>query len=206
MKLIAPLLDRAFGHPRGLLGRLGGRILARANREFAHAMIARLDVRESDRVLEIGFGPGVAVQRLADLTPCGHVSGVEPSRAMLAQARRRNASVIHQGRVELREGAAERLPYTDAAFDKMLTINTFQLWSDHAEGLREVRRVLRSGGVLAIGFTPYAGQALGEVTEQLERAGFSDMRVEPGRLGTYVTAINPGAPGCVSGREGPRGR
>jgi hypothetical protein len=50
------LLLRAFGRPRGILGRLGGRIMARMNAPCAASVLALLHVEPKHRVLEIGFG------------------------------------------------------------------------------------------------------------------------------------------------------
>jgi hypothetical protein len=61
------VLLRAFGRPKGILGRLGGIIMARTNRDMAARTIELLDVQPNDRVLEIGFGPGVGIELLARL-------------------------------------------------------------------------------------------------------------------------------------------
>jgi hypothetical protein len=58
------LLMRMFGRPKGIVGRLGGMIMARVNRDAAAQVIELLDVRSDDKVLEVGFGPGVAIQLL----------------------------------------------------------------------------------------------------------------------------------------------
>jgi hypothetical protein len=57
------VLMRMFGRPTGLMGRLGGVIMARVNRNAAAQVIDLLDVRPDDKVLEVGFGPGVAIHR-----------------------------------------------------------------------------------------------------------------------------------------------
>lgn len=53
-----------FGHPRGPLGHLAGWIMgARAsNRERSRWAVSLLDIEPTDRVLEIGFGPGLAIE------------------------------------------------------------------------------------------------------------------------------------------------
>lgn len=58
MSLSRDLLMRMFGRPRGLLGRLGGRIMARTNENCGAWAIDLLEIRPDDRVLEVGFGPG----------------------------------------------------------------------------------------------------------------------------------------------------
>ncbi len=54
-----------FAHPKGLLGRFVGIILALKNRERNAWTISTLDIQPDDQVLEIGFGPGQAIQEIA---------------------------------------------------------------------------------------------------------------------------------------------
>ena len=104
MSVMQSLLMRTFGRPRGLLGRLGGIIMARTNADFGTRTSNLLDVTPNDSVLEVGFGPGVIIQRLSELATAGHVAGIDPSREMVEQARARNATAIQSGRVDLRHG------------------------------------------------------------------------------------------------------
>lgn len=175
MGIGSDIMMRTFGRPSGVLGRLGGMILARTNRRYAAWVVDLLDVRQPDRVLEIGFGPGVAIQMLA--ARAAYVAGVDPSAEMLRQATRRNAAAISDGRVELRRCSADDMPFVDGNFDKALAINSMQLWPDKLAGLREVSRVLRHDGQIAMAFTAYSGQQREGVTELIAEAGFSDCRV-----------------------------
>src|SRR5215469_6722686 len=80
------LLLRMFSRPKGLLGRLGGVIMARANRDAAKQVIKLLDLRLDDKVLEVGFGPGVGIQLLLERVTLGWVAGVDQSQEMVRQA------------------------------------------------------------------------------------------------------------------------
>src|SRR5262249_30819171 len=140
------LLMRMFGRPEGILGRLGGMIMARVNRDAAAQVIELLDVRRDDRVVEAGFGPGVAVELLLQRLPAGSVAGVDQSQEMVAQAAARNADALRTRRADLRYGSAERLPFADQTFDKALAINSMQAWPDARGGLREIWRWLEPGG------------------------------------------------------------
>ncbi len=80
----------APGRPHGLLGRLGGAVMARIYRPYAAWIVDVLDVQPRDTVLDVGFGPGTAVQLLA--RSAQHVRGVDPSAEMLRQASNRNAA------------------------------------------------------------------------------------------------------------------
>jgi ubiquinone/menaquinone biosynthesis C-methylase UbiE len=154
-------------------------------------VIDLLDIQPHDSVLEVGFGPGVGLQLLARLASAGYVAGVDYSEAMVAQATARNAQTIEHGRVDLRHGSVERLPFADQSFDKALAINSMQVWPDAGAGLREMRRVLRPGGSIALGFTPYAGQPKSGLPEMLTAAGFTAAHVVEAEEGFCALAINP---------------
>jgi ubiquinone/menaquinone biosynthesis C-methylase UbiE len=177
MSMARSLLMRLFGRPQGVLGRLGGVIMARMNRKCAAWVIGLLDLRPNDKVLEVGFGPGVGIQLSANLAFAGYVAGVDPSKEMVAQATSLNASPIRAKRVDLRCGSVESLPFQENTFDKVLAVNSMQVWPDALAGLREIRRVMRAGGKIALGFTRYSGQPNSGLAELLTSAGFADVRV-----------------------------
>jgi ubiquinone/menaquinone biosynthesis C-methylase UbiE len=185
------VLMRMFGRPQGVLGRLGGVIMARVNRDAASQVIGVLDLQPDDRVVEIGFGPGVAIALLTERVSGGAIAGVDPSPDMLGQAQARNAAAIEAGKVDLRLGVVARLPFPDAAFDKAFTINSMQVWPDAGAGLREIHRVLRRGGVIALAFTVNSGQARRGVAEMLSAAGFAQPQIRDGERLFCVVASKP---------------
>jgi len=171
------LLMRMFGRPRGFLGRLGGVIMSRVNRDAAAQVIKLLDVRSDDKVLEVGFGPGVGIQLLLERVTGGWVAGVDQSQEMVRQAAARNADALRNAKADLRYGAVETLPFADEMFDKAFAINSMQVWRDARTGLREIRRVLKPGGSVALCFTINSGQSKAGVVESLAAAGFAQERM-----------------------------
>lgn len=171
------VLMRMFGRPQGLLGQLGGIIMSRMNEACGAWVTELLEVRPNDTVLEVGFGPGVTIQRLSKLAPSGHVAGIDPSREMVEQACARNATAIKDGRTDLRRGSVDSLPFDDDTFGKVLAINSMQVWPDAAGGLREIRRVMKPAGRIALGFTIYSGQPNKGLTELLTAACFTNANV-----------------------------
>jgi len=151
--------------------------MARTNADCGAWVTNLLEVTANDRVLEVGFGPGVVIQRLAELATAGYVAGIDQSPEMVEQARARNASAVQNGRVELRHGDVENLPFDDNSFDKALAINSMHVWPQAVAGLREVRRVMKAGGSIALGFTPYSGQPNKGVAEALTAVGFKEAHV-----------------------------
>jgi len=96
-------LVRQFRQPEGVLGSLAGVIMSSrpSNVSRNQWTVDLLDLQPQDRVLEIGFGPGIGIQRAALLVSEGLVIGIDHSEVMLRQASKRNAAAIAQGRVEL---------------------------------------------------------------------------------------------------------
>ena len=151
--------------------------MARVNRDAAAQIIETLDVRPDDKVLEVGFGPGVAIQLLLHRVPAGTVAGIDYSQEMVRQAAARNAVALRNRRVDLRYGSVERLPFADETFDKALAINSMQTWSDAGTGLREIHRVLKHRGHVALGFTVNSGQPKDGIADLLTAAGFAQARI-----------------------------
>jgi ubiquinone/menaquinone biosynthesis C-methylase UbiE len=151
--------------------------MARTNQKCAAWVIDLLHVRPGDKVLEVGFGPGVGIQLLTGSASAGYVAGVDPSKEMVAQATTRNKKAIESGRVELRHGSVAQLPFAENTFDKALAINSMQVWPDAVASLREIRQVLMAGGEVALGFTPNSGQQNSGLSDTLTAAGFAKAHV-----------------------------
>jgi ubiquinone/menaquinone biosynthesis C-methylase UbiE len=191
MQQAKQILMRMFGRPEGLLGRFGGVVMARMNRPGAAWGVGLLELRAGEKVLEVGFGPGVAIEILAGAAPKVRVAGIDPSAEMVRQAVRRNAAAIARHAVDLREGFADDLPFDGDTFDAALAINSLQVWPDAMAGLREVRRVIKADGRVALVFTPRSGQAQAGIKELLANAGFAEPRLVEADAGFAALARKP---------------
>jgi ubiquinone/menaquinone biosynthesis C-methylase UbiE len=178
-------LVRQFGHPRGLAGRMAGWVMGhrRSNRQRNRWVVSVLDVRPTDRVLEIGFGPGIAIAELAARATRGKVYGIDHSEVMVRQAGRRNAPAVRAGRVHLVQAGVDRLPSFDEPLDAIVAVNSVGFWPDPVDRLRELRRLLRPGGRIALASQPRlpgvtTERATRELQDLLARAGYTRIRVE----------------------------
>jgi ubiquinone/menaquinone biosynthesis C-methylase UbiE len=157
-----------------------------SNRQRNRWVVSLLGVQPADRILEIGFGPGVAVAELVR-AGAGHVYGADHSAVMLRQASGRNAAAIRAGRVTLVNAPADRLPVAlDGPFDAILAVNSLGFWPAPAERLTDLRQRLAPGGRIAIASQPRcpgatagtARSAASEIENLLRSAGFTQLRTE----------------------------
>jgi SAM-dependent methyltransferase len=167
---------RQFSRPSGVLGWLAGHLLAVKNRRRSEWVLALLNVRPGDHVLEIGFGPGVDVIRVSEQVEHGFVAGVDVSREMVRQASRRNAVGVEAGLVELLCASAERIPYPANSFDKVFAINSLQFCGDLPRAMQEIRRVLKPGGVVTVAVQPRLPGATERNVDAVDAALHSSLR------------------------------
>jgi ubiquinone/menaquinone biosynthesis C-methylase UbiE len=118
-------------------------------------------------------------------------------------AARRCRDLITAGRVTLHQGDSTRLPFPAGHFNKAYSVHTLYFWSHPEEHLREIHRVLCSGGLLALGFhtdeaprardfpqTVYRFYSQAEVSILLQSAGFSEVVLsEPALHRGFVIAL-----------------
>jgi SAM-dependent methyltransferase len=195
-----------FGHPQGTAGRVAGSVMAHrpSNRQRNRWVVSLLNVQPTDRVLEIGFGPGLAIAELSRrVGDAGHVYGIDHSDVMLRQATRRNAAAIAAGRVSLSRVSVEQLPPSlGGPFDAILTVNSLGFWAAPTERLDELRRRLRPGGHIAIASQPRcpgatastSRNAAHQIQALLQDAGYTKTRTETLDLDPPVVcilAVNP---------------
>jgi ubiquinone/menaquinone biosynthesis C-methylase UbiE len=175
-----------FRRPTGRLGALAGWIMAHrpSNRRRNAWAIELLALAPGERVLELGSGPGLALERaLAGAT--SFALGLDHSAVMLAQAARRSAAALADGRLALREGGPEALRLDDPPFDAAMMANVAQFLPDRPAAFARIRASLKPGGRIAIVHQPRierdkaaAADAMeATLTRDLNAAGFADIAV-----------------------------
>ena len=171
--------------------------------------IAVAELREGERVLDLGSGGGIDVLLLASrVGPSGFAYGVDMTDEMLELARA-NAARVGAANVEFRKGQIEELPLPDASVDVVISNCVTNLSVDKPAVLAEMFRVLMPGGRIGIAdvvaedhMSPAdraaAGSYAGCIAGALSRAEYLDGLTAAGFANPSVTFTAEAAPGMHS--------
>lgn len=188
-----------FQRPRGPLGALAGRIMSNRNSNSQRNiwLVELLKLQPEHRVLEIGPGPGVAIQAAARKVTDGELVAIDHSTTMLRQTGHRNQDLLDAGRLRLIEGTAQDIPSDVTGFDRIYCMNVWQFWEDQETDVVDLANRLNPGGRLAIGYQPRhpgatsadADAARRCLRDQLKDAGLQDITDHRINLEPPVVAV-----------------
>jgi trans-aconitate methyltransferase len=148
------MIARQLSRPRGPLGRLIGRGMARRNADFSNWVVReiRKECRgEEIRIVELGPGPGIGLQETLKLFPQAQVWGIDLSPEMLSQSRKRNLAAVRAKRLSLIEGNITSLTQVSPV-DIIFAKHVLYFWHEPAAEVAQLHALLRSGGLLALGY------------------------------------------------------
>ncbi|MBI2460933.1 MAG: methyltransferase domain-containing protein [Candidatus Rokubacteria bacterium] len=143
-------VDRS-GDPRGLAKLLELRGGQGSQAALRRAFLAFVGIRPGWRVLDVGCGTGVVSRALAErVGRAGRVEGIDPSRVLVREARRLGRAAGLGSRLAFRIGEGAALPYPDGGFDAAMAVTVLLHLPDGERVLREMIRVTRPGGRVAV--------------------------------------------------------
>ncbi len=185
-------------HPSGLFGKLAGSAMVFANAKPNTLAIAALSLRAGESLLELGCGPGRALQQLLACPHLARAIGLDWSDVMLAQASRRNRPAFDAGRLALVRGDFARLPFIAEFVDAILAVNV-AYFMDSPAAVHEARRVLRPGGRIVLFAThrsamrnwPFAGAHSHRL---FDHAGLTALLIDAGFAAEciHIESVNAG--------------
>jgi ubiquinone/menaquinone biosynthesis C-methylase UbiE len=144
--------------PRGAMGVVMGWLIERLNADQNRATIAALQPPPGGAVLEIGFGPGHALEMLSRKAPLGLIAGADHSALMVESARKRLEPRRGPAALDLRLAEADALPFADEAFDLVYAVNSFHQWPDKEAALAEIAGVLKPGGEVVLSIRDFRAE------------------------------------------------
>ncbi len=139
-------IDRS-ADPAALVASLETRGRDAAQRRLRQRFLRAIPLRRRDTVLEVGCGTGVVLRDIVKLVGAGgRVAGIDPSRTVIAAARK----FCRGSGVHLRVADGAKLPFTDDGFDVTLAVTVMLHVADPVSVVREMARVTRPGGRVAV--------------------------------------------------------
>ena len=143
--------------PSGWIGRLLLRRMNGSHSKLTDWGLRHVCAEPHATILDVGCGGGRTISKLAAIAKAGKVYGVDFSEESVATSRRMNAVYIETGRVEIRHASVSALPFPDDMFDTVTAVETHFWWPDLRGDVREILRVLKSHGQLALISEIYKG-------------------------------------------------
>ena len=143
--------------PSGWLGRFTLWRMNASHSKLTDWGLKQIPIENHYTILDVGCGGGRTVGKLAAIATQGKVYGVDYSEESVAATKRTNAQWIGLGRVEVRHGSVSQLPFPEGEFDLVTAVETHFWWPNLPGDMREVFRVLKPGGTLAVIAEVYKG-------------------------------------------------
>ncbi len=155
------------GNPGKPTGEAGKQMLERMNQshyELTGWALNFFSVKENDSILDIGCGGGMTLKRLSALSPNGKLFGIDHSAVAVEESIMLNETLCKNGKLKITKASVESLPFVDNFFDRVITVESFYFWPNPVENLKEVLRVLKTGGKFLLVADIYGKEGLSEET------------------------------------------
>lgn len=159
-----------------------------------------------EKILDIGCGGGGAIARIAQIYPNSIICGCDVSPTSIKCSTEKNKKLIEDKRLKLQESSVSNLDYLDEQFDSVYSIESLYFWPNQQEDLKEVFRVLKSGGQFMTALEMVGGNmserstaianhlnmncpSPKELEDLLKNAGFSDIKVDYNEKNSWICAV-----------------
>jgi ubiquinone/menaquinone biosynthesis C-methylase UbiE len=139
-----------LGFPTGLFGKLLIRFLNHNNALMNDLVLQVLNLQSGDRILEIGFGGGYLIEQIANTALPSLIVGIERSQDAIVLCKQKFRDRINQSKIEFYLADAIELPFFNASFNQICTVNTIYFWVEPSKVLAECFRLLDANGKLVI--------------------------------------------------------
>ena len=184
-------------NPSGWLGRLALWNMNSRHSKVTDWGLEHVSIANNYTILDVGCGGGRTLNKLAAMAAQGKVYGIDHSEESVATSKRANARLIREGRVEVHHGYVSQIPFREGTFDLVTAVETHFWWPNLPTDMREVLRVLKTGGTLIVIAEVYKGAnntvaklaekyasragmkmlGIDEHRELFSQAGYSDVQI-----------------------------
>ena len=135
--------------PKGKLGKIQLKSMNKGHTPISLWCLKHLDIKSTDIILDIGCGGGININRM--VKKAKKVYGIDYSIESVKLSKEVNEEYIKQEKVEIKQANVQSIPYEDETFDIITAFETIYFWPDLEKCFKEVKRVLKLGGIFLIG-------------------------------------------------------
>ena len=143
-----------FKKPTGLFGIFTSNLMIKGNTSIYNTLIKNLEVQPHDKLLEIGYGPGLGINLITRACATCTIHGIDFSRLMYKRASRYNKQNIDKGRVQLQYGDFLETPIVsndyDEDYDKIFCVNVVYFWDELKKPFEKILSLLKKSGAFYI--------------------------------------------------------
>ena len=175
-----------FKKPTGLFGIFSSNMMVKNNKKNYDRLIEDLALQPHDKLLEIGYGPGIGIRMIAEICSTCTIQGIDFSKLMYKRATKFNKQLIDNGRVQLQHGDFLKASVTHNDYDKIFCINVVYFWKELSLPFEKVFSLLKKDGSFHIYMadkasllkakapdTVFNKYSIEQVVEALKAAGFT---------------------------------
>jgi ubiquinone/menaquinone biosynthesis C-methylase UbiE len=145
-RFLSKIIAKQLRRPSGILAGKVGKKMNKSNGFLYDFTITGMNLKDNESILEIGFGNGIFFDEIFSKANNLKISGLDFSPEMVKEATANNSSTMKSGKLSLRMGSSDNIPFPDNSFDKVFCINVIYFWERPSEHLKEIYRVLKPRG------------------------------------------------------------
>ncbi len=182
------IVEKQLRQPTGLMGRIISSLLRKVNSPVYDRLINKLDIKEKENIFEIGYGPGLGINKILAKYDC-YISGIDFSELMYKETSKRNKKQIDSGKVQLYYGDFLKYEMKPDLYDKIICLNVIYFWDNLEIPFSKIRNGLKEHGIFYFymdhpddlskhGFTSkdiFNIYTIDQVIDKLNLAGFSEI-------------------------------
>ena len=184
-------IGNQFRKPSGLAGRITSFLMKKGNRPAYDKIIPKMEIKNGDKILEIGYGHGLGIDMICKNNDCS-VTGIDFSELMFKESKSRNRKHIENNRLVLHHGDYLDFNYPRKSFDKIFFINVIYFWNDLEKPFKKINEELKQNGKLYIYMADrddlikmkftldgiFNKYTIDQVSKELKRTGFDSIDYE----------------------------
>jgi ubiquinone/menaquinone biosynthesis C-methylase UbiE len=186
--MLRQLIAMQFKKPAGLFGIFTSNLMIKGNKNNYDVLITEMNIQPHDKILEIGYGPGIGINMIAEKYNSCIIHGIDFSKLMYKRASKLNKKYIDSDKVKLLMGDFITTKIDSNNYDKVFCLNVVYFWNELQTPFERIRSILKKDGMFYFYMAHkdflikkkspdevFNKYSIEQITEALNLAGFSQV-------------------------------